>query len=337
MERAIRNASAGRTAEEQGESSYARVMWQEHELREAALASVVGVQRASSGGRMVDVPAEISAASPARESCISYRSHEVDEAEHMLKWGPVAFVSGTRRAMSCSAASAAVLERFPTPDAHVYVHIYWSFDMLIVFDSRAKCNVLLAADPFDERGFSLPIGVWNRQRQATRPTIRYRVHMEVVGLPAVAWNLTTARMILGSSAWVERLGTETASREDMGSFRITAWTDDPKLIPKSKEIWVAEPLCFGDEDEDLLLPVEALIPAEAALLGHEATIHLMRVKDPVGVVGGPSPDVDRGDDRGDDRGSGGFSRPRDEGGRVLPVETLPDRTVVRTPSDLSVL
>lgn len=61
-------------------------------------------------------------------------------------------------------------------------------------------------------------------------------------MPAVAWNLTTARMILGSYAWVERLSTATASREDMGSFRIAAWTDDPKLIPKSKEILVAERL-----------------------------------------------------------------------------------------------
>jgi hypothetical protein len=136
--------------------------------------------------------------------------------------------------------------------------------------------------------------------------MRFRVHLEVVGVPAVAWSMTTARMILGSSAWVERLGTETASREDMGSFRITAWTDDPKLIPKSKEIWVAKPLCFGDEDDDLLLPVEALIPEEVALIGHEATVHLVRIEDPVGVVGSLSP--------GDDRGSDGFGRPRDDGG-----------------------
>jgi hypothetical protein len=57
----------------------------------------------------VDVLAEIGDARPARERCIIYRSHEVDEAEHALKWGLVAFVSGTRRAVSCSAALAAVL------------------------------------------------------------------------------------------------------------------------------------------------------------------------------------------------------------------------------------
>ncbi|KAM0874404.1 hypothetical protein ACQ4PT_037453 [Festuca glaucescens] len=300
-ERAIRDGPAGLSVVERGESSYARVLRQEQELREAALAAVVG------GRPAVDVAADIGAARPARKRCIIYRTREVDEAERALKWGLVAFVSGTRRAVSCSAASAAVLERFPALDGHFSVHRFWPADLLFVFDSRATRNTLLAADPFDGRDFSLRFSVWNRQLQATRRTMRYRVHLEVVGVPTVAWNLATARMILGSSAWVERLGTETASREDMGSFRITAWTDDPASIPKTKEVWVAEPLLFGDEDDDLLLPVEALIPEEVALLGHEATVHLMRVEDPVGGAGGPSPGDDRGNGRGGDRG--GFGSP----------------------------
>ncbi|KAM0887818.1 hypothetical protein ACQ4PT_028763 [Festuca glaucescens] len=318
-EHTIRDAPAGRTAEELGEPSYARVLRQEQELREAALAAVVGGQRVSGGGLTVGVAAEISAARPTRERCIIYRTHEVDEAERALKWGLVAFVSGTRHAVRCSVALAAVLERFPAVDGHVSVHIFWLADLLFVFDSRAKRDILLAADPFDGRDFSLRFDMWNQQLQATRRTMRYRVHLEVVGVPAVAWNLATARMILGSSAWVERLGTETASREDLGSFRITAWTDDPASIPKIKEIWVAEPLIFGEEDDDLLLPVEALIPEEVALLGHEATVHLVRVEDPVGVAGGPSP----GDDRGDDRGGGGFGRPRDDGGARPPRKDPP--------------
>lgn len=149
---------------------------QEHELREAELASVVVGQRANGGGRTVDVPAENSVPRPARERCIIYRSHEVDEAEHALKWGLMAFVSSTRRAVSYSAALAAVLERFPVLDGHVSVHRYWPSDLLFVFDSRSKRDVLLAADPFDRRDFSLRFGVWNRQRQATRHTVRFRVH-----------------------------------------------------------------------------------------------------------------------------------------------------------------
>ncbi|KAM0878572.1 hypothetical protein ACQ4PT_034796 [Festuca glaucescens] len=211
-ERAIRDGPAGLSVVERGESSYARVLRQEQELREAALTAVVG------GRPAVDVAAEIGAARPARERCIIYRTREVDEAERALKWGLVAFVSGTRRAVRCSAASAAVLERFPALEGHFSVHMFWPADLLFVFDSRANRDTLLAADPFDGRDFSLRFGVWNRQLQATRRTMRYRVHLEVVGVPAVAWNLATARMILGSSAWVERLGTETISRRIWGAL-----------------------------------------------------------------------------------------------------------------------
>ncbi|KAM0826741.1 hypothetical protein ACQ4PT_068671 [Festuca glaucescens] len=82
-------------------------------------------------------------------------------------------------------------------------------------------------------------------------------------------------------------------------------------------------LIFGEEDDDLLLPVEALIPEEVALLGHEATVHLVREEDPVGVAGGPSPGDDHGDDRGDNRGGGGFGRPRDNGGARPPRRDPP--------------
>jgi hypothetical protein len=89
--------------------------------------------------------------------------------------------------------------------------------------------------------------------QATRRNLRYRVHLEVVGVPTVAWSLDTAKTIISSSVWVERLGSETASQADMGSFRITAWTDDLASLPKSKRPWLAEPLVFDKDDDDLLL------------------------------------------------------------------------------------
>jgi hypothetical protein len=44
------------------------------------------------------------------------------------------------------------------------------------------------------------------------------------------------KCILGSSAWVEHLGSETASHANMGSFMITTWTDNPASIPLSKEL-----------------------------------------------------------------------------------------------------
>jgi hypothetical protein len=203
----------------------------------------------------VVIPVEVEAARQTQERGFIYRTSEVDSAERALWWSLVAFVTGTRRPVSCRAASAAVLERFPELEGNFSVHAFWPVELLLVFDTRANRDVLLsaAANPLDGRVFSLRFGVWNRQLQATRRNLRYRVHLEVVGVPTVAWSLDTAKTIISSSVWVERLGSETASQADMGSFRITAWTDDLASLPKSKRPWLAEPLVFDKDDDDLLL------------------------------------------------------------------------------------
>ncbi|KAM0868421.1 hypothetical protein ACQ4PT_041335 [Festuca glaucescens] len=222
-EREIRAASPLRREEvEMGVSLYARGLRNEHELHAAALASVDARPVVTPSRSEAEVAMEIDAARPASERCIIYRTPKVDEAERALRWGLVAFVSGTRRSVSCSAASAVIIECFPSLASHFSIHRFWLSDFLFIFNTRANWDILLADNLLDGRDISLRFGVWNRQLQATRRTFRFRVHLEVVGVPPVAWSMSTAKTILGSSAWVERLGTETTSKADMGSFRIMA-------------------------------------------------------------------------------------------------------------------
>jgi hypothetical protein len=44
-------------------------------------------------------------------------------------------------------------------------------------------------------------------------------------------------------------------------------------------MWVEEPPLYGDEDEDLLAPLDAIIPEEVAFLEFTATVHLVRLED----------------------------------------------------------
>ncbi|KAM0889821.1 hypothetical protein ACQ4PT_027451 [Festuca glaucescens] len=109
-EREIRDASPRRQVDvDAGVSSYDRLLRREQALRDAELSSA-------------DRAAEVEAARPVVERCIIYRTEEVEAAERALRWGLVASVSGTRRTVSCSAASAAVLERFPELQGHFSVH-----------------------------------------------------------------------------------------------------------------------------------------------------------------------------------------------------------------------
>ncbi|KAM0907028.1 hypothetical protein ACQ4PT_016369 [Festuca glaucescens] len=274
-----------------GETLLGRSLRREQELRYAALASVARRPPLAAVRSDEEVVAEFEAARPERERCIIYRMPE-----------------------------------FPALEGHFSVHRFWPAEFLLVFDSRANRDTLLAANPLDARDFLLRFGQWNRQRQASRRVFRYRVHLEVVGVPPVAWSVATAKSILGSSAWVERLGTATASRADMGSFRVTAWTDNPPSIPLSKEIWLAEPLLFDDDDDDLLLPLDALIPDEVALLDYEATVHIMRVEDlvarPTSAAGGSDRERDAGNGGGANGGNAGLGAdpraPRGPGGWLRP-------------------
>ncbi|KAM0869170.1 hypothetical protein ACQ4PT_040866 [Festuca glaucescens] len=235
-ERAIRESSPLHQEEAaRGETLLGHALRREQELRDAALASVARRPPLAAMRSDEEVVAEFEAARPPRERCVIYRTPEVDDAEHALRWGVVAFVSGTRRSVTSEAAVAAVLAQFPSLEGHFSVHRFWPTEFLFVFDLRASRDTLLAANPLNARDFSLRFGLWNRQRQASRRVFRYRVHLEVVGVPPVAWSMATAKSILGSSAWVERLGAATASRADMGCFRVTAWTDNPSSIPRSKE------------------------------------------------------------------------------------------------------
>ncbi|KAM0829022.1 hypothetical protein ACQ4PT_067147 [Festuca glaucescens] len=299
----------------QGLSFYDRESRREQELRAAALSSVAGPS-AMERHLSPEVAEDVEAAWPASERGIIYRTPEVESTERALRWGLVAFVSGTRRTVSYAAASVAIVERFLELEGHFSVHGYWPADLLLVFDSRANRGIVLtaAANPFEGRDFVLRFGVWNHQLQATRRCFRFRVHLEVVGVPPIAWNLDTARWILGSYGWVERLGSETASRADLGTFCITAWTDNLSGLPRTKQLWLAEPLVF--DDDDLLLPVEALIPEEVALLYYDATVHIVHVEDTEGAVGrsfpGGGPGPRPGGDRGGQGNGGGRGPPTDD-------------------------
>jgi hypothetical protein len=58
----------------------------------------------------------------------------------------------------------------------------------VVFDSRARRDEVLnaGAGVLDAADFSLRFSPWNRQLQGTRRVFSYRVHVEVVGVPAIA-------------------------------------------------------------------------------------------------------------------------------------------------------
>ena len=79
-----------------------------------------------------------------------------------------------------------------------------------------------------------------------------KVEIEMVGIPAHAWELRSAKSLLEDSCWVDSVDFTTMSRGDMSSFRLTAWTPDPARIPTANMLAVTEP----DDGQRLRSPVK---------------------------------------------------------------------------------
>ncbi|KAM0836415.1 hypothetical protein ACQ4PT_062356 [Festuca glaucescens] len=242
------------------------------------------------------------------------RTDEIIVVEAVLRSALVAFVSGKRAYVTLSEAGAALAERVPRAADNFTVHRSWPAGFLFVYSSRRVRDEVMAADAAHGRDFSLRFSPWNRQLQAMQCRLRYRAHFELQGVPAHAWNRTTATAVLSSDAWVECLGTLTANREDLWLFRVVAWTNDLSVFPKAMEMLIEEPDDRMVEDEGLVLPGAALIPLEKNMLRYQITVRVAHAEDMIPVE-------EEDDDRRDDGagGDGGGLSDRDDGhGRSRP-------------------
>ncbi|KAM0829984.1 hypothetical protein ACQ4PT_066522 [Festuca glaucescens] len=235
---------------------------------------------------------------------------EVDVAEDALRYALVAFVAGSRAYVTLSEARAALVARVPRAEDNITVHRSRPGDFLFVCSSRRVRDEVLAADAAHGRDFSLRFTPWNRQLQAMHSRLRYRAHFELTGVPAHAWNRTTATAVLSSDAWVECLGAATANREDLGRFQVVAWTNDVSAFPKAKELLVEEPGDLMEEDEGLVLPGSALIPLEKTMLRYCVSVRVAHAEDMIPIDDSSDGDSSSSEDGGD--GGPGRRRDRDE-------------------------
>jgi hypothetical protein len=225
------------------------------------------------------------------------RSAEIVAAEAALRWGLVAFASGQRTSIPLSEAGAAISSSVPRA-VDFSIHRHWPADFIIMCCSRRVWDEVVAAGVVDGRDFSLRFSPWSRELQAVRQDFRFRVHIELTGVLAHAFNKSTAAAVLGSAAWVERLGDASASREDMGRLLVIAWTDCIELLPTAKALLIEEPDGRLEEDDGLILPGDAPIPLEKKMLRYVVSARVVRFED----MSGGRPTLDDDGD-GDDGGS----------------------------------
>ncbi|CAN6381725.1 unnamed protein product [Urochloa humidicola] len=102
------------------------------------------------------------------------------------------------------------------------------------------------------------------------------------GHPCHAWGWRTARKILASSCWIERLDPASADRSDMSMLKLTAWTDNPSRIPCTKTLVIAEheqPIAYADPDMQLIFGRLQPFPCQKNFHSNRVLVHLWHVAD----------------------------------------------------------
>lgn len=138
--------------------------------------------------------------------------------------------------------------------------------------------------------------------------------MEMAGIPAHAWVTGTADYVLVPACWVERIGTEMASKADMGRFSVVARTGFPERVARELVLGILQPPApYDTSEDDLRVPRAAMVPQAVSVLDYPVVVHLLRIEDMEAFTdisdGGGSSGDDSNDPR-HDLGGGPPRRPR---------------------------
>ncbi|CAN6238153.1 unnamed protein product [Urochloa humidicola] len=153
---------------------------------------------------------------------------------------------------------------------------------LVLFGGQRARDRALDASSVSVEGARLFFRPWTRLVRATREEMRFRVSVEIEGVPTHAWSLRTARKVLASSYWIERLEPSSEDRSDMSRLALTAWTNKPSRIPKEKTVYIAEhepPVIHGDPDVQRIFANVRLYLRQKVVLKYDTIIHVRGIAD----------------------------------------------------------
>ncbi|KAI4987716.1 hypothetical protein ZWY2020_028474 [Hordeum vulgare] len=178
----------------------------------------------------------------------------MEDLERRLQFAIVAYIGGAHRDLSPEFVLEALRAKTGISQEWVSVIHFRPKDFLV-------CHPCV-----EHNGVRLFFCPWNWQAQAVHSMLRFKVMLEIDGIPPHAWDRDVVECLLGSSCLVDTVAPETHSRADLSSFKVSAWTANPDSIRAIR--WLAVP------DPGLISPL-----VEPTLLQYRVLIHLDEVRD----------------------------------------------------------
>jgi hypothetical protein len=172
--------------------------------------------------------------------CYVRRGPWMDDLEWRLRDALVAFTGGNRPSVLCDQVARALRERL---GAHGFsVHPHHPEGFLIVLASEELKRRVTASPSLPCAGSKLFFWPCTCLAYATKVYLRTKVHLVLEGIPPHAWDQEVAEDLVGTTCKVEGITPKSRSRTDLALFRMTAWTDDPEMIPSARTLVILEPV-----------------------------------------------------------------------------------------------
>nr|XP_034569332.1 uncharacterized protein LOC117833844 [Setaria viridis] len=238
----------------------------------------------------------------------------MDAEEGRLRLALLATAPGGPPDVPLDGLRRAIAELPEVADDNFAIRRFWLENFVVNFATQRARDAAMRAGSVPAGGVRLFFWPWKRLVRAETRTLLFRVSIELEGVPAHAWSMRTARKILSSSYWIERVEPATEERSDLTKMRVMAWTDDPCRIPRKSKHFIAEHeprVVYDDPDMQRIFGNLAPYLRQKKTLSYDVIIHLRNVADfrsrsPSPSLGPspPSSDGDSGHDGNPDRGYG---------------------------------
>jgi len=158
------------------------------------------------------------------------RSTRIARSEDDLRRALIVNVVGQPMVGRAELICATIALRFEIDEARLtLLPLGMSSFLLILPDEELAATVYNGGRPIITTTARLHIMRWTRFLQATAVGLSVTVEVELRGIPAHAWDLATAEVLLDEHCWIEGGHPSNENRRDM--FLLKAWCSDPARLP----------------------------------------------------------------------------------------------------------
>ncbi|KAG2632020.1 hypothetical protein PVAP13_2NG150358 [Panicum virgatum] len=216
---------------------------------------------------------------PAVRSCVLPRDDHLQAREdHLSNHALVALVVGTRPRCPIRRARRYIVGNFGISNDSFSIHHYQPEDFLLIFNDVAALNLVLQGNPTPREDLALQFKRWHRLATAEADSMKFRVLVELRGIPSHAWSAAAAWEVLGDFCACPELTPFTVACSDLRHFHAVTWCLDPDLIPNVAFLRIPEKK-DPNEGAELFLQPHEIIHHDLPLLRYRVEIEILEIQD----------------------------------------------------------